>query len=261
MGAIMARGMVNDLAYVLLAIGLFAALLLLLEVGRWAGRREAVDPDRPPAGVGVVQAALFALLGLLIAFSFSGAASRLDWRRQLIVEEANAIRTAYLRLDLLPAQARPTLRAKFREYLQTRLAVHQTPPDSTASRQALVRTNAIEDEIWGLALAGSEPASRFLILPTLNAMFEVATRRTASMRTHPPLIIFVMLVGCALISAVLVGHAMAPGATRSWTHSLAFAVMIALAVYVILDLEHPRTGLIRIDAFDQVLVDLAEKIR
>ena len=102
---------------------------------------------------------------------------------------------------------------------------------------------------------------RFLILPTLNAMFDVATRRTASMHTHPPLIIFVLLVGCALISAVLVGHAMAPSAARSWTHSLAFALMIALAVYVVLDLEHPRRGLIRIDAFDQVLVDLAEKIR
>ena len=77
--------------------------MLVLEVGwRIGARRLAEDPNGADAGVGAVEGAVFALLGLLIAFTFSEAASRFDTRRQLIVEETNDIGTAYLRLDLLP---------------------------------------------------------------------------------------------------------------------------------------------------------------
>jgi hypothetical protein len=89
-----------------LAIGLFLGMLLLQEIGRRIRlRRLARDPDQAEAGFGVVEGAVFGLMGLLIAFTFSGAASRFDTRRQLVVEEANAIGTAYLRLDLLSASA------------------------------------------------------------------------------------------------------------------------------------------------------------
>ena len=95
----------------LFALGLFLGMLLLLEVGRRIGiRRLTIDPEGARTGVGAIEGAVFALLGLLIAFTFSGAASRLDTRRQLIVEEANAIGTAYLRLDLLKGQARERLK-------------------------------------------------------------------------------------------------------------------------------------------------------
>ena len=92
----------------LLAGGLFAGMLVLLEIGRRLGlRRLALDSEAVRAGFGVVEGAIFALMGLLIAFTFSEAASRFDTRRQLVVEEANAIGTAYLRLDLLSASAQP----------------------------------------------------------------------------------------------------------------------------------------------------------
>ena len=111
---------------VLCALGLFLGMLILLEVGRRIGaRRLAEDPEGAEAGVGTVEGAVFALLGLLIAFTFSGAASRVDTRRQLIVEETNNIGTAYLRLDLLPVEALPGLREKFRLYVDTRLEVYR----------------------------------------------------------------------------------------------------------------------------------------
>ena len=94
-------------------------MLILLEVGRRIGaRRLAEDPMGAAAGVGTVEGAVFALFGLLIAFTFSGAAARFDTRRQLIIEETNAIGTAYLRLDLLPVDAQPGLREKFRRYVR-----------------------------------------------------------------------------------------------------------------------------------------------
>ena len=252
----------SPLSGVLLAIALFAILLLLVELGRRTGRRRlAGDPER--AGVRVVEGALFTLLGLLIAFTFSGAASRFNWHLQLLVEEANAIGTAYLRLDALPAETQPALRAKFREYLQTRVDVYRAVPDSPPAQRALARATALHDEIWTLAVAGarSEPSTRGVVLPALNAMFDIVTTRTVAARTHPPGIILVLLVVLALVSAVLVGEAMAVSPARSWSHMAAFALMIALTIWVIIDLEFPRQGLIRLEHFDHVLVDLLEKMR
>src|SRR5512134_4028601 len=105
------------LGAMLLAGGLFLALLGCLEIGRRVGvRRAARDGDAARAGAGVVEGAVFALLGLLIAFTFSGAAARFDQRRALIVEEANAIGTAYLRLDLLAVGAQPAIKQNFQKY-------------------------------------------------------------------------------------------------------------------------------------------------
>src|SRR4249920_2368027 len=97
--------------------GLFLGMLLLQEVGRRIGvRRRAQDPEGAGIGLGTIETAVFALLGLLIAFTFSGAASRFDGRRQLVAQEANAIGTAYLRLDMLAPDARSALRQRFSQY-------------------------------------------------------------------------------------------------------------------------------------------------
>jgi hypothetical protein len=99
----------------LIAIALFLGILLLLDIGRRIGVRRLTDgPEGARVGTGTIEGAVFALLGLLIAFTFSGAGSRFDDRRALIVEETNYIGTAYLRLDLLPASAQPALRDLFR---------------------------------------------------------------------------------------------------------------------------------------------------
>ena len=90
----------------LLCGGLFLGLLLMMEAGRRLGvRRLAADPEGARAGIGAVEGAVFALLGLLIAFTFSGAASRFDDRRHLVAEEANAIGTAWLRIDFAGGSA------------------------------------------------------------------------------------------------------------------------------------------------------------
>jgi hypothetical protein len=100
-----------------LTFGLFLGMLLFLEIGRRIGvRRMKDDSEAGAEGIGAVDGAVFAVLGLLIAFTFSGATARFDSRRQLIVEETNDIGTAYRRLDLLPAHAQPALRDSFRRY-------------------------------------------------------------------------------------------------------------------------------------------------
>ena len=78
---------------------------------------------------------------------------------------------------------------------------------------------------------------------------------------HPPKIIFGLLFGLALLSALLAGYRMTSARTRDWLRMVAYAFTLAGAVYVILDIEYPRFGLIRVDAFDRALVELRESMR
>src|SRR5205807_1526863 len=111
---------------VVIFIVMFASTLFLLLAGRRIGvRQRALDPEGAVAGFGAVEGAVFGVMGLLLAFTFSGAASRFDGRRQLIVQETNAIGTAYLRVDLLAASRQPELREDFRRYIDARLAVYR----------------------------------------------------------------------------------------------------------------------------------------
>ena len=248
-----------------LAVGLFIGMLALPELGRRMGqRRLAADTEGARAGVGVVDAAVFALLGLLLAFTFSGAAERFDRRRHLVVEEANAIGTAYLRLDLLPSDAQSALREKFRRYVETRLAVYRKMPDLLAERAELAKAVALQGEIWSQAVAATsgerfQPA-RVMVLPALNAMIDITTTRTVAAHTHPPMVIYAMLVIVALAGSLLAGNGMAGGTSRPWLHMIGFAVATTLVVYVILNLEFPRVGPIRLEAFDRVLVDVRESM-
>lgn len=258
----------NTLVALLLATGLMVGMLIFLDLGRRIGLRKlAQDPGGARQGTGAVEGAVFALLGLLIAFTFSGAAGRFDARRDLVVQETNIIGTAYLRLDLLPAKAQPALRDLFRRYLDTRLEIYRDAGNRNfdAVRTGLVRATGLQQEIWVLAIAagrmeGAVPAATMLVLPTLNDMFDIATTRTLATKTHPPIIIFVMLFGLALMSALLAGFGMAGGRTRNWLHMFGFAAVMAFAVYVIIDIEFPRLGLIRVTAIDQALVELRQSM-
>ena len=98
-----------------------------------------------------MEAAVFALLGLLLGFSFVGGSSRLNARRALIVQEANAIGTAYLRLDLLPSAEQPEMRRLFREYVDARLHVDELLADVNAAQAQLAHAEQLQKEIWSHA--------------------------------------------------------------------------------------------------------------
>jgi hypothetical protein len=249
----------------LLALGVFCGMLAFLELGRRIGiRRRTHDPEGASAGVGAVDGAIFALLGLLIAFTFSGAAFRFDSRRQLLIEETNAIGTAYLRIDLLPSSAQPPLREAFRRYVDARLEAYRKLPDISATQEELARVAALQGDIWTQAVtacrAEGNQSATMLLLPALNQMIDITTSRTMAAQMHPPTIIFVMLFLLALASSLLAGYGMAGSKTRSWIHMVGFAAIVATTMYVILDLEYPRLGLIRVDATDQAMVELRQSM-
>src|SRR3954463_423178 len=106
-----------------LTVGLFVGMVACLELGFRIGRLAAAkDPELAHEGVGAMEAAAFALFGLLLGFSFAGATSRFEMRRQQIVQEPNATGTAYRRIDLPPPGEQQPMRQLFGRYLDARLA-------------------------------------------------------------------------------------------------------------------------------------------
>ena len=242
------------------AVLLFAGMLVMLEFGRRYGTRQRrLYGESHAAGLSAVEGAVFALLGLLVAFTFSGAATRFDQRRSWIIEEANDMGTAYLRVDLLPPELQPPVRQKFREYVDARIATYEALPDMEKAKEHLNRANEIQGELWSLAIPAAQAAgvqAPVLLVPALNAMFDISNVRTWATQMHPPEVVFVLLASLALGCALIAGHGMAAAPERNWLHMIAFALVLASAVFVITDLEFPRMGVFRVDAFDQAIVDV-----
>jgi hypothetical protein len=92
-------------------------------------------------------------------------------------------------------------------------------------------------------------------------MIDITLTRTMAMQTHPPAVIFVFLVVMVLASALLAGYNMSATKVRNWTYRITFAALMALALFLIFDLEFPRIGLIRVDSFDQTLVDVRNTMK
>jgi hypothetical protein len=245
----------------LAVLGLFLGMFAMLEVGRQLGERElAKNPEPARSGYAAIEGAVFGLMALLIAFTFSGAASRFDVRRAMVVEEANDIGTAWLRLDLLPTAAQPPLREKFRRYADARLAFYAALPDVAAAMEELRRATVLQNEIWKDAVAAcrdsSSSSAPMLLLPALNQMIDITTTRTMAARSHAPVVIYAMLGLLILAGSLLAGYSMASGKDRNWFHIMAFALTLSVAIFVILDFEFPRVGMIQVTGFDQVLVDV-----
>lgn len=240
---------------------MFVGVLVALRLGRYIGERAIARHGSVGSTIGSLETAVFALLGLLIAFTFSGALTRFDTRRVQVVQEANAIGTAWLRMDLLPAAAQPKLRATFRSYVDSRIDTYRKLPDLTAVRAEVAHSSQLQQEIWNqvtaaIRLPDARPDAALLLMPALNDMFDITSARLAATQLHPPIIIYAMLVALALVAALLAGYQSAGEKGYAWIHKIAFATIVALTVYVILEIEYPRLGLVRLDAIDHLLVDV-----
>jgi len=255
------------LAVVGLVLPLFIVMLAAGEAGRRIGiARLARQSGGLAKGGGSADAATFALLGLLIAFTFSGAASRFQDRRDLIADEANAIGTAYLRLDLLAGEVQQPLRELFRRYVDVRATVYGQALEGAATAAKVGESAELQSDIWTMTASavkreGTPTSTATLVIGALNEMIDITTTRALATQSHPPMVVFLLLVAMSLVCALLVGYATSLNTARSWLHMLTFAAVISLSVYVIIDLEFPRVGLIRVDAADDILLQLRESMR
>jgi ABC-type glycerol-3-phosphate transport system permease component len=254
-----------DLFLALGGIILLPVMLITLEIGRRIGlRRLAEDPEGARAGVSAVEGAVFALFGLLIAFTFTSAASRYEGRRDLLVQHANAIGTAWLRLDLLPADVQSELRKDFRQYMDLVIKLSRLAGNPQDVDQGMVEVGKLQDNIWKLAETAaardSRPFVATLVLPALNDMFDLGASRFAAGKYHISPVIIALLLFLSVLASLLAGYGMASSRRRNWLHMVIFAALVTLTLFVIIDLELPRHGLIGMEKFDQILIDLRQSM-
>jgi hypothetical protein len=182
----------------------------------------------------------------------------------MIIDEANAISTAYLRLDLLAPPVRRYEQGLMRRYAEARVAGFRALPSVAAAQRQFSVANALAPTMWATAVAGCAkqptPCS-MLLLPALNAEFDTGTKRTLTAEFHPPWIVFAILIVLALVCSVMAGFATAEAATRNWFYMVCYASVVAFTLYTILEIEFPRAGFIRIDLSDDVLTQSIESLR
>jgi hypothetical protein len=236
---------VQDLS---IAGGLLAGLLVALEAGFRMRRRAAVEGDADRgAQIGSIQGAILGLLGLLLAFSFAGAGTRFLERQDLIVEEANAIGTSYLRADLLDEPHRSALRAALKGYTEHRIRISRDLRDGLQPDE-VAEIDRLHARIWSAASAGvaARPTSMLGVLPPVNEVIDLHATRVAAARKHLPLLVMGLLVACSLLASGVMGYGCGLGGRRRAPLTVPLAILIGTALWVTIDLDHPRAGLMRL---------------
>lgn len=247
-----------------IALVIALALVACLETGRQMRLRQRM-PDTD-IGIGVIETAVFGLLGLLLAFTFYGADGRFAAHRQLLVQETNAISTVYRRVNLLPAASQSQIRADLRDYVDSRVAFYGDASIHTDYvPRDIARFQALQQKIWqeSIESARTDPSGATLTLMTssLNDMINVTSAYSEVLRTHPPLEIYFLLLVLTLSGALLAGYRLGEQPRHPWLHAVVFAMAFTLTLYTIIDLEFPRYGINRLARYDQALVNLRDSMK
>ena len=247
---------VQYLSEIVIAIALLGGLLIAVEVGFRLGRHAPKSTGDPSGSLtGAIQGATLGLLGLLLGFSFAGAAGRYIDRQDLITADANAISTTYLRADLLIAPHDQRLRREIEAYLAHRLEA-STRLRAGLTTQDVEHVQDLHGGMWRAAVEGVKetPAATLAVLNPLNEVIDLHSSRVAAGRKHLPGLVLALLVVCAALAVGVIGYGCGLSGNRTLAMTVPLVVVIAAALWTTIDLDHGRIGLIRIS--DQALHDL-----
>jgi hypothetical protein len=228
-----------------------AGLLLATEIGYQIGKREEVSiDDHAKSQINAVQAAILGLLALLLGFTFSMAMSRFETRKQMVLDESNAIGTAYLRAQLLPEPTRKEVSQLLRQYIEARLDFYAADIDTRRLQAAKEQTARLQSQLWSYAAAWGKQEPRAvtagLLLSSLNEVIDLHSKGLTALENHVPEIIMFLLYFVALVATGLIGYCCGLAGRRNFVVTLAASVLIAVVIMVIVDLDRPRRGLIRV---------------
>ena len=249
-----------DHSSVLIVGVLLLALALAVEVGyRFGNRFGDQANDSIKTQINTIQAALLGVLALLLGFTFSLSLQRYDTRSQAVIIEANAIGTAMLRAGLLPSAVRMQTQDLLREYLDLRVRAGAISLDRHDERSAVLRESSrVMDSLWRQAQLAAEaepnPVTTGLFIQSLNDLIDAYGTRDAALNRHVPEVVLFLLFAAFVLTACLVGYASGLAGRRASFATYVLVLLIAFLVFIVIDLDRPRRGLIEVS--QQGLVDL-----
>ena len=223
-------------------------------LGRWWQDRTPGEQEGP---TGMLVGSILALLAFLLAVTMGMAADRFDARRALVLQEANAIGTAYLRAGYLPQPASDQVRELLREYVPHRIVL----TGSTDIQGEIAKSVAIQNEIWAVTEQvardnGSDVVALFV--ESVNDVIDLHESRVTAGSARVPETILLLLVGGAALSLGMVGYNAGLTGRRSLLSAVVLIVALGAVITIVVDLDRPREGFIQVS--QQPLIDLQQQI-
>jgi hypothetical protein len=229
----------------LVALGLIAGVVAAHELGFWLGSliRSADEPfDRQ---IALVRTSTAALVAFLIGFAFSGAASRFIERLDIIVKEANALGTAYLRADTIAEPQRGELKAALREYTADRVQL-LSGEKRDQIEPLLAKVSGLHGRMWRSAITATQDNAPLMavVLPPINEVIDLHSTHLAMARRHLPLPLMAALLGTAAIGVGLLGFGNGRAGRRFSLLDSVYGAVLAVALWMTIDLDYPGIGII-----------------
>ncbi len=228
------------------------------EVGFILGRRHraGLDPDGR-SQISMVEGALLGLLGLLLGFTFSMSVGRFDVRQELVVREANALGTVVLRCDFLQPAVQGEARAKLREYAELRLEFVQAGLDAEKLTAVSGKLGRLQSELWDMAREEARkrptPVAASLV-SALNDLFDLGETRLAALNNTVPTGFWIVLYFVAALTVGSLGYGSGLTGRRLVLPVSFVPVLMAVILTLLVDLGHPRHGLIRVSQESMIRV-------
>ncbi|WP_375787345.1 hypothetical protein ACE10Z_07445 [Bradyrhizobium sp. Pha-3] len=231
----------------LVATGLIAGVVTAHEIGFWLGSisRSVDEPfDRQ---IVLVRTSTAALVAFLVGFAFSGAASRFTTRTDLIVREANALTTAYLRADIIADPQRGELKSALKEYAADKaMLLGRETRDET--EPLLAKASGLHERMWRLATTATlgDAPSMAVVLPPINEVIDLHSVHLAMARRHLPIPIMAILLGTAAISLGIIGFGNGRIGRRFSLIDTVYGAVLASALWMTIDMDYPEFGMITV---------------
>ena len=245
--------------------GLLVAVVLLglAETGYRVGLRlYATRDEARRTQISGVQAAVLGLLGLLLGFTFSMAVNRYELRRDMVLKEANAAGTAWLRASLLPEPERAQARELLRRYVETRLQYQKVTDDPVQLAEGLRLSSEIEHDLWQQAEAAAKEAPTPItatFINALNEMIDTDAERIAAHRNRIPTAVWVLLILVSSVGCLTSAYGSGAHGARSSFTSFLLPLLITVVIIFIFDLMHTHQGAVSIS--QQPMLDLLKTMQ
>ena len=244
----MTHSILNDLPAIYIVLILFGLMLTAV----WLGYRLGLKKTKKEYKNSEVSSSLLGLLALILGFTFAMAGSRYENRKNNLINEVNCIGTAVLRSDIYPDSLKNEFRKDFKRYLNYRITYYLLDNNEAQLTSCLKKSAFISDKLWRRAAYYAKDKDYFIqsnmMLPALNAMFDSAATSNMVLNSNVPETILYLLLDFSIIISFFIGYNSGLEKKINNKFIVGFCFLICIVIFITLDLDRPRRGLITLDS-------------